>query len=148
MQCACVRVGGLITGPAPRNAGYVFLTKGVIPHQFMNCADCVRIFRKSYCVCFWMIAPKSTSRALAIFMQLSRVGLRLPFSIKLMDARLRPVSVASFSCDSSLSLRTCIRSFKIRAASCSDFLSLIIKNNQILALAFIRNYSNQGWRFT
>ena len=131
----------LFTGPTTRPALYGFLTAGIIPHQFMSCADGVKIFQKDYFRPLRIISARSTSSAFAIFRQVIRVGLRLWFSTKLIVARLKPVNSASLSCDTPRSFRTAISSETIFAASFSDSLSLIIKDNQALAPNLIRNYS-------
>lgn len=130
-----------VTGPAESNKAYTFLKAGSIPHQFMNCADGVQIFQRNYFRHLLMMTARSSSSAFAILRQVSSLGLRFSFSMKLIVARLRPVISASFSCDTPRSFRTAIKAETTCAANSSDCLSLIIKDNQPLATLFIRNYS-------
>lgn len=102
-----------------------FLTAISYPHVLMRCADALQISRKYYFRLLSINFAKSTSRAFAIFRQVSSFGLRFSFSIKLMVARLKPVFSASFSCDTPHFVRTLISSDTILAASFSDSLSLI-----------------------
>lgn len=141
MQRSCLLEFMRVAGPTRCFSQYVFLTVGNTPYQFMNCADGVRIFLKAYFRRCVIMSPRSRSRAFAIFKHVTRVGLRLPLSMKLMAARLSPVISASFSCDTRFSLRAFSSSAITFFASLSESLSLIIRNNQGLVLNLIRNYS-------
>lgn len=133
----------LLQGPMKLGKREAFFECSQYPHLVLDFADGVKIFPRDYLLALFIILAKSTLRALAIFRQVMRVGLRLLFSTKLMVARLRPVISANVSCDTPFSLRTFINSAITLTASFSDTLSLIGKDSQVLADNFIRNYSKE-----
>ena len=68
-----------------------FLEAIYYPHTLVTGTDALQIWWNAYFRLLSINLAKFTSRALAIFKQVIRVGLRLWFSTKLIIARLNPV---------------------------------------------------------
>lgn len=109
-----------------RNAD--FLTASHIPGLLKNRADALQISRSDYFSTRAKMSASRIFRAFAILRQVSRVGIRLWLSMKLIPARLMPVFWASTSCDRPRALRAFFSSSTTFSTAMSDDLSLMGKS--------------------
>ena len=140
MMDSVYMVGRNAPGTQEARHGERFLTAQYIPGVVRNRADAVQ-YPGIYLSNLLRMSPRRTPRALAILAQVKRVGMRWWLSIKLIAGRLRPVSSASLSWDSSFSLRSRASSSITLPTRISKALFPIWENNRALARAAKRNYS-------